>query len=328
MAKGFGRIVAMIGIKLGVAAAFFLLSEAAALAAGSSTGSASSRGAGSPIALPPPPAALPPIASAPDGGIEYFAVPGGIAARVTFAIENGAPSRGPAPPSSNNPSPFQLGVKTWVSGWTVFRNGRCQDAVGGYWVEHIAPQYGRTSSETITYPFPNCNAPMGVLYYTMTRMIPTGQQDHFFDDQWLDANTVGPGYADIYVKPFSPYKQKCNCECPCAGNPFVIATGAKTDTVTDYETSGFNKLGFIRNYNMYPGNWWIGQDSGTPAAVATALGRNWRSNFDRYLNVVSSDALVAERQGENSSVSRGMAAGGPPMATSMSGWCNPARPSR
>jgi hypothetical protein len=174
MAKGLGRIAAMIG----VAAAFFLLSEAAAPAAGSSTRSVSSRGAGSPIALPPP-AALPPIASARDGGIEYFAVPGGIAARVTFAIENSASSRGAARPSSNNPSPYQLGVKTWVSGWTVFRNGRCADAVGGYWVEHIAPQYGRTSSETITYPFPNCNAPMGVLYYTMTSMIPTGQQEHF-----------------------------------------------------------------------------------------------------------------------------------------------------
>ena len=92
-------------------------------------------------------------------------------------------------------------------------------------------------------------------------------------------------------------KQKCNCECPCAGNPFVIATGAKTETVTDYETSGFNKLSMVRYYNMYPGAWWIGQDSGTPAAVPTALERSWRSNFDRYLNVVSSDALVAERQG-------------------------------
>src|SRR5437588_6069210 len=186
MAKGLGRIAAMIG----VAAAFFLLSEAAAPAAGSSTGSASSRGAGAPIALPPPPAALPPIASAHDGGIEYLAVPGGTVAHVSFGAESSGHSPGSAP-LSGNALPYQLGVKTWVEGWTFFRNGRCAEAEAGFWVENTAPQYGHANSTMITYPFAGCNAPMAVLYYTMTSVIPPGGQDYFDDQWWIDGNTGG-----------------------------------------------------------------------------------------------------------------------------------------
>ncbi len=33
----------------------------------------------------------------------------------------------------------------------------------------------------------------------------------------------------------------------------------------------------------------------TPGTLATALGRNWRSNFDRYLRIVSASEVDAER---------------------------------
>jgi RHS repeat-associated protein len=69
------------------------------------------------------------------------------------------------------------------------------------------------------------------------------------------------------------------------GEPIDVASGNMFEKVTDYTTVGQNPLSFIRYYNSMA----------TPDSLATDLGRNWRSNYDRYLHVVSSTEIDAER---------------------------------
>ena len=57
------------------------------------------------------------------------------------------------------------------------------------------------------------------------------------------------------------------------------------EQVSDYETAGPNKLTFTRYYNSMA-------DTTT---FATALGNNWRSTYDRYLRIVSTSSITAER---------------------------------
>jgi RHS repeat-associated protein len=69
------------------------------------------------------------------------------------------------------------------------------------------------------------------------------------------------------------------------GDPIDIGSGNMFEQVIDYSTVGANPLAFIRYYNSMA----------TPNALATDLGRNWRSNYDRYLTVISSTEIDAER---------------------------------
>ncbi len=73
--------------------------------------------------------------------------------------------------------------------------------------------------------------------------------------------------------------------CVLCGEPINIATGNVFEHEIDYETSGSNRLAFKRYYNSM---------SSTVSTLASTLGKNWRSNFDRYLNL-SSDKVIAER---------------------------------
>ena len=52
------------------------------------------------------------------------------------------------------------------------------------------------------------------------------------------------------------------------------------EQVADYQTSGPNPLGFTRYYNSM----------GASNTFATTLGTNWRSNYDRYLRIVSASS--------------------------------------
>jgi hypothetical protein len=70
------------------------------------------------------------------------------------------------------------------------------------------------------------------------------------------------------------------------GDPINIATGNMYEQVTDYTTVGTNPLAFIRSYNSY---------SQQHSLFPTALGPNWRSNYDRYLRSVSASLVTAER---------------------------------
>jgi RHS repeat-associated protein len=69
-------------------------------------------------------------------------------------------------------------------------------------------------------------------------------------------------------------------------DPFNVATGNVYEKVTDYTTVGTNPLAFIRSYNSY---------SQQHSLFPTALGPNWRSNYDRYLRYISSSLVTAER---------------------------------
>jgi hypothetical protein len=72
--------------------------------------------------------------------------------------------------------------------------------------------------------------------------------------------------------------------CPC-GDPISVGTGNLFEQVADYQTAGPNQLGFSRYYNSL----------GSSTTFAASLGTNWRSNYDRYLRIVSATSVTAER---------------------------------
>ena len=83
---------------------------------------------------------------------------------------------------------------------------------------------------------------------------------------------------------------KDNPGCPVcgdvpSGDPIDVGTGNMFEQVGDYRTSGANTLGFTLYYNSMAGS----------NTFATALGTNWRSNYDRYLRIVSASSVTAER---------------------------------
>jgi hypothetical protein len=71
-------------------------------------------------------------------------------------------------------------------------------------------------------------------------------------------------------------------------DPISLASGNVFEKVEDYATPGQNPLRFTRYYNSR-------QVLDYPTTYAATLGPNWRSTFDRYLNVVSSSVISAER---------------------------------
>ena len=73
-----------------------------------------------------------------------------------------------------------------------------------------------------------------------------------------------------------------------SGDPVTISSGNVFEQVTDYQTSGQNALAFSRYYNSLSA-------AGLVKTFASSLGVNWRSDFDRYINLQSSTTVVAER---------------------------------
>jgi len=70
-----------------------------------------------------------------------------------------------------------------------------------------------------------------------------------------------------------------------AGDPINVNSGNVFEQVTDYQTAGQNKLSFIRYYNSLS----------VAGTYALDLGTNWRSNYDRYLQLISTSLITAER---------------------------------
>lgn len=107
---------------------------------------------------------------------------------------------------------------------------------------------------------------------------------------------------DIYVVEGFPGKlvgaRGCSCNsgdaagtttstgAASAGEPIDIGSGNVSYEVTDYTTAGQNPLTYIRSYNS-------GADiTGFALNVGAS---NWRSNYDRYIDILSSSVVVAER---------------------------------
>lgn len=73
--------------------------------------------------------------------------------------------------------------------------------------------------------------------------------------------------------------------CDGVGDPINTSSGDVFETVTDYQTAGQNKLKYIRYYNSLT----------VAYTFALELGTNWRSNYDRFLQLTSSSQVTAER---------------------------------
>jgi YD repeat-containing protein len=65
------------------------------------------------------------------------------------------------------------------------------------------------------------------------------------------------------------------------GEPIDLGSGNMFYQVEDYATAGQNPLSFTRYYNSMA----------TPDTLATAMGRNWRTIFDRYLHIINPSAI-------------------------------------
>jgi RHS repeat-associated core domain len=115
---------------------------------------------------------------------------------------------------------------------------------------------------------------------------------------WTPVNTNIMGDGKLLARPVTGYGSSCPSgpsgkglgdpskpgKCPC-GDPIDIGTGNLFEEVTDYETAGMNKLSFKRYYNSLA----------TSDTLATTLGANWRSTYDRHLRIVSPSSMIAER---------------------------------
>jgi RHS repeat-associated protein len=74
---------------------------------------------------------------------------------------------------------------------------------------------------------------------------------------------------------------------PQAADPVNLATGNMFKEITDYTTAGPNPLSFIRYYNS------LGNGPGL-SSLAGSPGTNWRTNYDRYLQIEAT-TIIAER---------------------------------
>ena len=70
-----------------------------------------------------------------------------------------------------------------------------------------------------------------------------------------------------------------------AGAPINIGTGNMFYSVTDYRTAGQNPLSFSRYYNS----------GATATGFAATMGPNWRSNYDRYIEILTPSIVAVER---------------------------------
>jgi RHS repeat-associated protein len=124
----------------------------------------------------------------------------------------------------------------------------------------------------------------------------------------LNTVTVGGGplFFGVFITPPSPMSGKqlgpksCHCSAAdgsstltslgaaSAGEPIDIASGNMSYKVTDYSTAGRNPLALTRYYNSR---------ASTFSTFAGTFGVNWRSTFDRYIQIHSSSQVTVERAG-------------------------------
>jgi RHS repeat-associated protein len=115
------------------------------------------------------------------------------------------------------------------------------------------------------------------------------------DSVWRELQIGGGSSPVLGITDCLPYtpsgksignNSRCNCTGrPKVGEPIDVGTGNMYYEFTDYQTTGQNKLSFTRYYNNL-----------TLPTLAGTLGTNWRSTYDRYINIVSSSSVMAERQ--------------------------------
>ncbi len=115
---------------------------------------------------------------------------------------------------------------------------------------------------------------------------------------YLNGVAVGPATASSV---FDPKSLGCPCATPhpepnpvgqsTVGYPISVGTGNMFEQATDYTSDGANPLAIIRYYNS------MGNATGV-RTLASALGVNWRSNFDRFLQIGSLKIIAQRANGQ------------------------------
>ena len=204
----------------------------------------------------------------------------------------------PSVPPDTQQKSIVLGEQVWV--WTTWYldTNTCKSLGTGTMTGSQGPKYGVLffDIEDVKlppgYPCAGVTLPANVAYYTWTEPVPNSVVDFFhihyqcaggsLDKDW-QAELVGKGMGKPCKLDGCGHCSKPGC--PGAGDPINVGTGNVFETVTDYETAGQNKLAFIRYYNSL----------GVPDTFSSALGVNWRSNYDRYINILTPGFVAVER---------------------------------
>ena len=159
-----------------------------------------------------------------------------------------------------------------------------------YMTGYVYPASGTVLTTDCNWEAPFSNSQL--LY------VPSLGFDIFSFGSRLASGTLFPS-AIIVSGPQEPGSGKdlgdCGCNSPGqpqVGGPITIGTGNMFEEADDYQTTGANPLAFRRYYNSLA-------NTEYPTTFATTLGVNWRSTFDRYLDIASSGgqatAVNAER---------------------------------
>ena len=140
----------------------------------------------------------------------------------------------------------------------------------------------------VQYNFVNANSTVGFHGFTSTQPITsvtfviTGAGPLFSIAGAIDNVTFGGNQAlairPQVAAPKAIGKPKCGCvgDASAVGDPITLGFGNLFDEVTDYTTAGANPLSFTRYYNSL----------GTSNTAAVSLGVDWRSTYDRYLQIL------------------------------------------
>ena len=105
------------------------------------------------------------------------------------------------------------------------------------------------------------------------------------DTSYVTLGGSCPPYVPPVKQAGNPNDPECRSGGCGVGKPIDVATGNMYESMLDYTTAGMNKLAFTRYYNSLP-----------PATTyAVSLGKNWRHNYDRYINVISGSSVRLER---------------------------------
>jgi hypothetical protein len=176
-------------------------------------------------------------------------------------------------PSDTRNEPVDFGQELRV--WTVWylNTYNCTSLGTGTITASQGPHYG-----TNRFDVEDATLPPG---YPQTTVFDFFHLHYVSDDRAQAGDVdrapelVGKGVGDCCSQPGS---------AP-VGDPISVGNGNVFEKVVDYQTAGQNKLSFIRYYNSL----------GVPNTFSSSLGVNWRSNYDRYVNIVSPNMIVVER---------------------------------
>jgi YD repeat-containing protein len=155
---------------------------------------------------------------------------------------------------------------------------------------------GTISGSTISLTFTPeiVNLPSGASACAETESLPISSSGGVTTMVMPSYNPCGSGTSTInsYTLTLSGWQHLGCSPCgagPQSGIPIDPSTGNVTDTETDYTTSGQNPLAFTRYYNSFQ----------PPLTYAGGMGTQWRTNYDRYLQLTSSSVVIAERPNGN-----------------------------